>query len=326
MRSRLAFVVAVALMAAACGKSQSLPNDGEGAGGSGRGGTAAVAGDGGATGAGGAVGGAGNAGSAGPTGGTPGTAGAAAGVPGTSGGAGAGASGSAGSIAGAGGAAGSIGAGGGGVAGRAGASGGGAAGRGGAGGTTATAGTGGAAAGATGTGGAAGAQACSTGETRCDASGHRLRCAADGSWADDNYVCTAALSGSSDYNTMCAIKADGRLACWASGDWANGQAGMMVARAPAASWRQISVGDGPFGMCAIATSGAISCWDVQGPLSAGSPPPATGTLATILVQHLWKLRHHDHRQPRLLQSFAAPIGFHRPVQADRDGQRPRLRH
>jgi hypothetical protein len=121
-------------------------------------------------------------------------------------------------------------------------------------------------------------RACATGETRCDAAGHRLRCTADGSWADDNYVCTVALSGSSDYNVMCALKADGRLACWASGDWANGQAAMMVTRAPAGTWRQISVGDGPYELCAISTEGKVSCWNAYGDGVFPAPP---GTFATF---------------------------------------------
>ena len=106
---------------------------------------------------------------------------------------------------------------------------------------------------------------CTTGETRCDSSGRRLRCTSDGSWADDNYVCTVALSGSSDYNTMCALKADGRLACWASGDWANGQAAMMVtlrarrqrgSRSASPTTRSRSAPS--------AAAGTISCWRRQG--------------------------------------------------------------
>jgi hypothetical protein len=147
----------------------------------------------------------------------------------------------------------------------------------------ATGGAGGATGGATGGAGGAGPDAgtatadggvdaalsCTTGETRCDSSGRRLRCASDGSWADDDYVCTVALSGSSDYNTMCALKADGRLACWAAGDWANGQAAMMVTRAPADSWKQISVSDDAYAICGIGASGAISCWDAMGSSARG---------------------------------------------------------
>ena len=48
-----------------------------------------------------------------------------------------------------------------------------------------------------------------TDETRCDSSGRRQRCAS-GNWSTHD-VCTVALSGSSDYNTMCALKADGQL-------------------------------------------------------------------------------------------------------------------
>ena len=113
-------------------------------------------------------------------------------------------------------------------------------------------------------GGVDAALACTTGETRCDSSGRRLRCTSDGSWTDDNYVCTVALSGSSDYDTMCALKADGRLGCWAPGDWGNGQAAMMVAHAPADTWTQISVADDAFDMCAIGSSGTISCWTAIG--------------------------------------------------------------
>ena len=171
--------------------------------------------------------------------------------------------------------------------------------------------SGGAAGGAGGTSGSAGAAgttsadggvdaalACTTGETRCDSSGRRLRCTSDGSWADDNYVCTVALSGSSDYNTMCALKADGRLACWASGDWANGQAAMMVTRAPADTWKQISVADDAFAICAIGTSGTISCWRPDRHLQWA---PARGNVRGALVQHLRKLRPHRHRHARLFQ-------------------------
>jgi len=122
------------------------------------------------------------------------------------------------------------------------------------------------------------AHACTTGETRCDSSGRRLRCMSDGSWADDNYVCTVALSGSSDYSTMCALKADGRLACWAAGDWANGQAAMMVTHAPADTWKQISVSDDAFAICAIGSSGTISCWSSTGPANLRIP---TGTFVTV---------------------------------------------
>jgi len=124
-----------------------------------------------------------------------------------------------------------------------------------------------------------GPPACATGETRCDSSGRRLRCLSDGSWTDDNYVCTVALSGSSDYNTMCALKADGRLACWAAGDWANGQAAMMVTLAPADTWKQISVADDEFTLCGIGTSGTISCWGAT-PGYSNQPQPA-GTFVAL---------------------------------------------
>src|SRR5581483_9746406 len=112
---------------------------------------------------------------------------------------------------------------------------------------------GGGTAGATGTGGAA--PACASGELRCDDAGRRMRCAPDGTWIDDGSSCTIALSGSSDYQTMCALKADGRVACWAAGAWANGQAAMMTAHAPAGAWRYISAGDGAFEICAVAATG-----------------------------------------------------------------------
>ena len=150
-------------------------------------------------------------------------------------------------------------------------------------------GAGGAAGGAGGTAGAAGttptdggvdaARACTTDETRCDSSGRRLRCTSDGSWADDNYVCTVALSGSSDYDIMCALKADGRLACWAPGDWGNGQAAMMIAHAPADTWKQISVADDAFDICAIGSAGTISCWTAMG--GSGFRPPPAGTFETL---------------------------------------------
>jgi hypothetical protein len=145
----------------------------------------------------------------------------------------------------------------------------------------ATGGTGGTVrdAGTTGTdGGVDAAPACTTGETRCDGSGRRLRCASGGSWVDDNYVCTVALSGSSDYDTMCALKADGRLACWAAGDWANGQAAMMVTRAPADTWQQISVSDDAYELCGIGAAGTISCWNAMG---TSPRPPLAGTFAAL---------------------------------------------
>ena len=140
-------------------------------------------------------------------------------------------------------------------------------------------GTAGAAGSTTGDGGVDVALGCATGETRCDSSGRRLRCTSDGSWADDSYVCTVALSGSSDYNTMCALKADGRLGCWAAGDWANGQAAMMVARAPADTWNQISVADDAFDICAIGSAGTISCWNAMG--GPTLRPPSAGTFMTV---------------------------------------------
>jgi hypothetical protein len=151
----------------------------------------------------------------------------------------------------------------------------------------------GAAAGAAGTAGDAGttskdgggdaALACTTGETRCDSSGRRLRCTSDGSWADDNYVCTVALSGSSDYNTMCALKADGRLACWASGDWANGEAAMMVTGAPVDTWKQISVADDEFAICAVGSAGTISCWSAIPGYSNPRLPAGTFTAVSYSI-------------------------------------------
>ena len=73
---------------------------------------------------------------------------------------------------------------------------------------------------------------------------------------------------------MCAIKADGRLNCWAAGDWQNMQAAKMVAEAPGASgWRQISVGDGAYRLCAVNTTGIASCWSYDRQQIA--VPPAT---------------------------------------------------
>jgi hypothetical protein len=163
----------------------------------------------------------------------------------------------------------------GGVAGAAGGAGGAAGGAGGAGGAAGGAGgTAGAAGTTTADGGVDATLACTTGETRCDSSGRRLRCTSDRRWADDNYVCTVALSGSSDYNTMCALKADGRLACWAAGDWANGQAAMMVTRAPVDTWKQISVADDEFELCGIGSAGTIACWGASGPFPLGQPAGA----------------------------------------------------
>ena len=139
-------------------------------------------------------------------------------------------------------------------------------------------GTAGAAGGTTADGGVDAALGCTMGETRCDSSGRRLRCTSAGSWADDNYVCTVALSGSSDYDTMCALKADGRLGCWAAGDWANGQAAMMVTVAPADTWTQISVADDAFDICAIGTSGTISCWNAN---ATSDPRAPAGTFTTL---------------------------------------------
>jgi hypothetical protein len=115
---------------------------------------------------------------------------------------------------------------------------------------------------------------CATGEARCAPSGRRQRCNAAGAWDEEEYVCTVALSGSSDYGVMCALKADGRLNCWAAGDWGNMQAASMVMEAPAArTWKQISVGDGAFEMCAVDTQGKAACWSFTHqtiPVPAGS--------------------------------------------------------
>jgi hypothetical protein len=105
------------------------------------------------------------------------------------------------------------------------------------------------------------APSCAAGEARCGTSGRRQRCNAGGAWDEEEYVCTIALSGSSDYNTMCALKADGRLNCWAAGNWQSMQAANMVTEAPAArTWKQISVGDGAYKVCAVDNKGKAACW------------------------------------------------------------------
>ena len=174
----------------------------------------------------------------------------------------------------------------------------------------APAGTGGGTAGDAGTskdGGIDAARACSTGDTRCDSSGRRLRCLSDGSWADDNYVCTVALSGSSDYNTMCALKADGRLACWASGDWANGQAAMLVTGAPTDSWKQISVGDDEFSLCAIGSAGTISCWSA----TPGYPFPRlpAGMFSAVSYSIYGTCALTDTGMPVCSDTFLLPADF-----------------
>jgi len=42
----------------------------------------------------------------------------------------------------------------------------------------------------------------------------RERCSADGSWIEEDFVCTTEVSGSTEFPMACAVKADGRLTCF----------------------------------------------------------------------------------------------------------------
>ena len=150
------------------------------------------------------------------------------------------------------------------------------------------------------------APGCAAGDARCGASGRRQRCNASGAWDEEDYVCTVALSGSSDYNTMCALKADGRLNCWAAGDWQNMQAATMVTEAPAArTWKQISVGDGAYKMCAVDTKGKAACWSSD--RQPGAVP--AGTYASLSFSDYGSCAISDTGSPTCFGGVTLPADF-----------------
>jgi hypothetical protein len=107
---------------------------------------------------------------------------------------------------------------------------------------------------------------CEPGRVRCGATATRQRCGADGSWLQEDYVCTVAVAGNEDYSVFCAIKADGRLACWGNGDWMNQQVAMLGTQfaidSPSRRWIQVGLSDGAFGACGLDAAGVFLCQSV----------------------------------------------------------------
>ena len=103
---------------------------------------------------------------------------------------------------------------------------------------------------------------CAPGQVRCRPTGARQRCSREGTWSDEDFICTTRLAGSEDYDTFCGIKGDGRLSCWDRDGWSNDQARMLAAQfqgGASTAWREVAVWDGFFGACAIDEGGQVTC-------------------------------------------------------------------
>jgi hypothetical protein len=94
----------------------------------------------------------------------------------------------------------------------------------------------------------------------------RERCAADGTWAREDFVCAVDISGSTEENMVCAVKSDGRLSCF--GDSFNPVLAPLAAGVPDRPWAKVFLADDPndvtpYQVCAIDRTGEGSCWGSQ---------------------------------------------------------------
>lgn len=134
---------------------------------------------------------------------------------------------------------------------------------GGANGGTANAGAtaGGAANGGTVDGGAAGMTGCAPGAVRCNTV--REHCDGSGTWVAESFVCAVDITGAEEEQMACAVKSDGRMACF--GNNIDFYLAPLLAGAPTAIWRKLFLSDDPIDMndhalCGIDDSGEGHCW------------------------------------------------------------------
>ncbi|HEX6766020.1 MAG TPA: hypothetical protein VF103_11095 [Polyangiaceae bacterium] len=115
---------------------------------------------------------------------------------------------------------------------------------------------------------------CNTGEVRCRT--HRERCSVEREWVAEEYVCTTAVSGSTEFPVACAVKAEGPFTCFGrpNDDY---YASRLRLGLPPGRFVDIDVADEVttnHSVCGITAEGFLTCWGED-------PGPGSGTFVRV---------------------------------------------